>query len=220
MNKSILITINIGLNCLELLACIAGFINWKKIRHTYWKWFPVYLAVIVLTEVTAECIMYIGKNQALNADIYRFFGIPIQFLFFFWLIAQYLKPYKENKWPLYAAAIYILSWFADFFYFSERNILFQSFSYTMANALLLVLIILFFIKFMNSNEILNYRSSMMFWVCLGLLIFYLGTFPFYGLRNTLYKSFRSIFDVYWYISFILDYLMYVLFAIAFVWGRK
>ncbi len=211
--------IKYGLNFFELVACVTGFIYWKKIKHSYWKWFPIYLAIILITELTGKYILVVLHDRKLNANIYRFFGIPIQFLFFFWLFKQNLKPYKEKRWPLYGAAIYIISWVVDFVYISKMKFGFQSFSYTMGNIILLVLLILFFVKFINSDEILEYKSSMMFWVCVGLLIFYLGTFPFYGLRNTLLQNYRGVYDVYWYINFILDYLMYILFAIAFIWGK-
>lgn len=209
--------IQTGLYFLELSACVTGFVYWKKIRHTYWRWFPVYLGVIVMVELTAMYISMVVRDRQLNSDLYRFFGIPIQFLFFYLLFYKYLENTREKRWPLIATACYLVSWIADLIYF--RKIGFLSFSYTMGNTILLVLLFLFFIKFINSEEILKYRSSLMFWVCLGLLVFYLGTFPFFALRNTLYKSYKDVFYVYWYISFVLNYIMYILFAIAFIWGK-
>jgi hypothetical protein len=221
--------IQIGLYFFEFLACLMGFIYWKKIKDTYWKWFPIYLAIVVLVELTCKVIVetlddssnlvnpYRGSN--INAAIYRYFGIPIQFLFFFWLFRQYFSKQKKHKWPLIGAAIYILSWITEQLFFEHVDTWFMSFSYTIGNIVLLVLIILFFIRFVNSEAILKYKHSMMFWVCLGLLAFYLGTFPFYALRNTLYKTNKSVFSIYSYVSMGLDYLMYIFFTISFIWGR-
>jgi hypothetical protein len=56
----------------------------------------------------------------------------------------------------------------------------------------------------------------MFWTALGLIIFYLGTFPLYALRNTLVKHYLSVFTGYYYVSFVLNYCMYILFSIGFI----
>src|ERR1044071_5925628 len=91
--------IRLGLNLLELAACITGFIYWKKIKDSYWKWFAIYLLLIVLTEVAALFIAYQLKDAALNGKLYSYFGIPLQFLFFSWLFARELRPYREKNWP-------------------------------------------------------------------------------------------------------------------------
>jgi hypothetical protein len=203
----------------ELLAAVSGFVYWNKIRDSYWKWFPFFLLIIFITEVVAIYLSFGLKRNDLNVYLYGYFGIPLQFLFYCWLIAQYLKPYKERKWPLFGAAIYVASWIVDMAYLSAYKFVFTSFSYTVGNVVLLVLIILFFVKFINSEDILKYKLSMMFWVCLGLLVFFLGTFPFYALRNTLYSDFRKVFYVYHDVNFVLVDIMYILFCIAFIWGK-
>lgn len=208
------------LNALEILACVTGFLYWKKIRHTYWRWFPVYLGIIVLTEFAAEYFSYARAQFGINIDIYRFFGIPFEFLFLFWLFHQYFGKSLKIKWPLISAAIYLICLFIDLIFVGKMKLFFDSFSYTIGNILLLVLLLMFFLKFTESDEILEYRSSMMFWVCLGLMIFYLGSLPFYGLRTTLYYMDRNFYYTYFYIQFGLNYLMYILFTLSFIWGKQ
>jgi hypothetical protein len=207
------------LNMLEFSACITGFIYWKKIRHSYWRWFPVYLGIIVLTEITAEYFSYARADYGVNRNIYRFFGIPFEFLFLFWLFHQYFYKTSKTKWPLFSAAVYLICLLVDILYVGKMKLFFDSFSYTIGNMLLLVLLLMFFLKFIKSDEILEYRRSMMFWVCLGLIIFYLGSLPFYGLKTTLYHLDHDFYYLYLYIQFGLNYLMYILFALSFIWGR-
>lgn len=211
--------IQLGLNFFELLACVTGFVYWRKINKSYWKWFPVYLGVIVMIELTGKLLMNVYDDREANLALYNYFGIPIQFLFFFWLFYRFFKTEKLRRWPIAGLAIYLACWMAERFFLTVTRTWFMSFSYTVGNIILLVLIILFFIKFINSDEILKYKQSMMFWVSLGLLAFYLGTFPYYALRNTLFDNYKQLANVYFYISFGLDYLMYILFTIAFIWGR-
>lgn len=214
-----LLMMKLGLVSLEAAAGISGFVNWRKIKDSYWKWFPVYLLIIVMVELTGIYLAYGIGWFRLNSQMYMYFGIPIQFFFFFWLIAQYLKPYRENKWPLYGAAIYLLSFLIESVLLKGERFWFSSLSYTVGNMVLLVLILLFFTKFIKSEEILRYRSSTMFWVSLGLLVFYLGSFPFFALWNTLRIDYNRVFWTYWYIMMSLNFVMYIFFILAFIWTK-
>lgn len=210
-----------GLNLFELLACITGFLYWNKIQRTYWKWFPVYLAIIVVTELAGKYLLYDLSRPDLNGNLYLYFGIPLQFLFFFWLFGQYYSRSGMKRLPLVGACCYVLCWILDIIYFNETSTTwwFRSFSYTVGNVILLLLIIGFFSRIIRSDEILQIKSNLMFWVCVGLLTFYLGTLPFFGLYNTLNEKHPHIFDVYWYIQIGLDYLMYLFFMAGFIWGK-
>jgi len=207
----------IVLNGFELAACIVGFVVWKKIKNSYWRWFPFYLALIVLIEITAEYFLHVRNNLAVNNGIYQYFGLPLEFLFFYWLLYRYFN--NESRWPLYAAAIYLACWLLDIFYLGQLSLYFESISYIIGTILLAILLLIFFIDFSKSDAILKYQSSMMFWVCAGLMIFYIGTLPFYGLHTTLYRMDKHFFYAYWYIQFALNYLMYTLFVVAFIWGK-
>jgi len=208
------------LNLLEISSCITGFIYFGKIRRTYWKWFPWYLAVISLTEIIAEYLLYARHNLKLSDDLYRFFGIPLEFIFLYWLFYMYFLKSKAAKWPVLSIITYVICFFADVFFVGKMRLFFDSFSYTVGNILLLVLLLVFFLKFIASEAILEYRSSMMFWVCVGMLIFYLGSLPFYGLRTSLYYRYPGLFYIYWYVQFGMNYLMYILFSLAFIWSKQ
>jgi hypothetical protein len=214
MNSFIII-----LNVLELLACITGFIFWNKIKKTYWKWFPVYLFVIVLTEVTGEYLLNVKNDLELNIAVYSYFGIPLQFFFFYWIFYQQGKKTNNRNWPLISAAIYFISLVADLLYISKIRFYFESFSYIIGCVFLQILVLIYFSRFIKTDEIIKYRSSMMFWMCLGLMVFYTGAMPFFAFRKTLYVNYNDLFYIYWYIQFGLNYLMYLLFSVSFIWGK-
>jgi hypothetical protein len=208
-----------ALNACELLAVITGFIFWSKLKYSYWKWFPIYLLLILATELIALYLSEVTKDGVVIAKLYRYWVLPLEFFFFYWLVSQEAKNFSEKKWPLLGSIIYFICWLSDIFYFHSIKLWFTSFSYTAGNIILVVLILNFFFKFINSKAIINYKSSMMFWVLFGALIFYLGTLPFYGLRNTLYYQYKDIFSTYNYIQLILDCAMYLLFTLAIIWGK-
>ncbi len=203
---------------LELVACITGFIYWNKIKGSFWKWFPFYLAIICAVEITGDFLNY-QKEYTVKNLIYNNFSIPLEFLFLYWLYYKYAAGEKKKRLVILCTVIYLTSIVLDQVYFKDTNYYFNSFSYCIGNMVLLVAIISFFIQFSNSNEILHYRSSMIFWVSLGALIFYLGSLPFYGLYNLLYKKYFEIFIFYSYIMYVCNWIMYSLFTVAFIWGK-
>mgnify|MGYP001302536274 CR=1 FL=1 len=213
------IALLIGLILTELASSLIGFAYWKKIRNTYWKWFPVYLGIIAAIEIAGFISAFVFTYYSFNKYLFLYFGIPFQFIFFFWLFRKYFTRRQESVWTFVGLVVYLVAWVLEKFLWGQGQRWFSSFSYTIGNIILLVLIILFFIRFINSEEILRYRNSMMFWVSLGLIVFYLGTFPFYALRNTLANNYAHIHLVYSYVSLALDYLMYLLFIVAFIWGK-
>ncbi len=207
------------LNLLELLACVTGFIFWSKIKHRYWKWFPLYLSAIFITEIAGDFFLHVKGNLQLNIALYSYFGIPLQFLFFYWLFYQQFKNTNTSKWPLISAVIYLICLVADLLHINKIELFFESFSYIVGCLFLLVLTLMYFARFMKSEEIMQYKSSMMFWVSIGLLAFYVGTMPFWAFRKYLYVNHKVFFYSYWYIQFGLNYLMYLLFTVSFIWGK-
>lgn len=211
--------LRISLYAAEALAAVTGFLYWKKIRHSFWKWFPFYLLIIVAIEVITESAFHIYENYSFNIAIHDYFSIPLQFLFFFWIFYMGSVGSSNKRWPLISAVLYGISWVAEVFLFENKRLWFMSFSYTVGNLLLLVCVISFFIAYVKSEKIITYRSDMIFWVSVGLLVFYLGSFPLYGMYNTLIDKFPDLFNQYWLIAMGLNCTMYILFTLSFVWGK-
>ncbi|MBK8610825.1 MAG: hypothetical protein IPL84_13030 [Chitinophagaceae bacterium] len=207
------------LNILELATALTGFLFWKKIKDSHWKWFPIYLGIIFLTEMTGEYFLHVKADLKTNIAVYSYFGIPVQFFFFYWLFHQQFKNTNKSKWPLISAAVYFISLVADLLYISKIQFYFESFSYVIGCVFLLVLILIYFNRFIKSDEIIRYKSSMKFWVCIGLLVFYVGAMPFFAFRKALYVDNKDFFYIYWYAQFGLNYLMYLFFIISFIWGK-
>jgi hypothetical protein len=202
--------------CFELLAFTASVFYWKKIRNTRYKWFTIYLGYIILADLTGN---YITSRGLPNSPFFNYCVIPVEFLFFYWLLYKAAPPRGALKLHGVAAGVYLLSFIVDACYFSRRIYPFYSLSYSVGNLLLLILILSFFYQLINSDAVLTYRSNMMFWICAGLLVFYLGSCPYYGLRNTFAYTYISINILYSKIVLILDCFMYLLFTFSFIWGK-
>ncbi len=201
---------------IELASFVAGLIYWKKIKSTIWVWFTIYLCFISFGELICNYLNYYTSLRGIVNKIYTYFLIPLEFLFLFWLYYQHAKSTRSKLLIIVCSFIYIGSFIADQYFFQGKKFIFDSFSYCMGNLVLLVVILSFFISFSKTDEILHYESSLIFWVSLGAIVFYLGTMPYFGLIHLLYDKYRHIFNFYTYLMFAFNWLMYLLFIIGFI----
>ncbi|MBL7701744.1 MAG: hypothetical protein JNM14_05810 [Ferruginibacter sp.] len=207
------------LNFFEITACITGFVYYKKLKGGYWKWFPFYLLIIVLVEFTGRYLSDSGLISY-NIAMYKFFGMPVQFLFFYFIFYQHEYFRDKRKWILTGAAVYVTSIVFETVFLTNKSYWFHSFSYSIGNVILLILLIAFFIKFIQSDAILDFSKNLMFWFCLGLLLYYLGSFPFWALRNVLVAKYRNALENYYIVMLLLNYCMYLSFITGFILCRK
>ena len=207
------------LKACELLAALTGFLCWHKWKGSFWKWFSFYFLFIVTAELTG---MYLRDNISHQANnlFYSFIVRPVSFLFFFWVFYRYDSINGiRNKISGCLALIYAGCLAGDYLYFQHQKFWIQSFSFSAGTVLLLILLIRFFINFVFKSDILQYSRNMMFWFSFSLFLYYLGTFPFFALRNTLAANYPSVFTGYWYVQMSLSCLMYLLLSFSFIWAK-
>lgn len=121
---------------IEFLSALVAVFYFFKLKNTFWKWFCVYLIIILIQE------FYWYFNTPVyditKQEYYAFIGIPIQYLFFFWLYA--LKSLKRKMLFIIFSVIYI-STIPIEIYLSKLNIVY-SLNLTIGTLLLTLLIIL------------------------------------------------------------------------------
>jgi hypothetical protein len=165
---------------------------------------------------------YLNSRQLLNSNfvLYNYIVIPMEILFFTWLFHKEFTSTSFRRLPVAAACIYIGCWLADMFVIPKGAYSWiGSFSYTAGILVLLVLILTWLYKFATSKEIIFIKSNMMFWVCMGIFVFYSFSLPFYGMGNYLYSHYQNLYLNYSKAIYFLNYIMYALFTIAFIWGK-
>src|ERR1044071_517630 len=163
--------LSVVLNVLEALAAVFAFLFWQRTKYSYWRSFPFYLMFIVAAELVGRYLEYKNFNTS-NYALYNYLVIPVEFLFFFWIFHHAFNKSKYKSLPMWCGGIYMACWLVDVFYLGRHNFFFYSFSYTIGNLLLLVLILRFFFQLVTGDAILRFRKDMMFWVSAGLLIYY------------------------------------------------
>ena len=199
----------------EALAAVAGIVTWKKWKHTYIKWFVFYLIIIAITEIIVRVLMHQKKIEEVVFINQLLVLFEISFIHWY-----FYKTLACNKFKLIIAgiAIYLSAWVLEKYYLSSAQYYFQSLSYTLGNLFILIYLVLFFIEFVQSDKIMAFTKQVTFWIATGFLVFYLGTFPFFGLYNELAKD-MSLFLPLATVATCLNYGMYILFSIGLLWGK-
>jgi hypothetical protein len=200
----------------EAMAAVAGFITWRKWKGSYYQWLPFYLAAITI----CECVgYYLGaaKNYEALKILYSWFVIPLEISFICWIF--YKRMPERSTIIISLWLFYLLLLGLDFFYFNSKDYILMSVSYTAGNAIILFLVLAFFSRLMSGSGILYFKSDILFWVSAGLLLFYLGTFPYYCLYNIMAKQYMPVFIGYTWVMICLNYIMYLLFTAGFIWGK-
>ncbi|MBP6024601.1 hypothetical protein [Ferruginibacter sp.] len=200
----------------EFIAFFAGLIVLKKLKPPSVKWMVAYLFIISCSELAGR-ILTIMKYKVQVSFLFEYFVIPLEFLFFYWFFYSVSSKSRFKKICLLFMFLSVVSRVVETVFFSNTKFFFSSFSYTVSNMLLLIIVIVHLIGFVKSDKILFFKKNIVIWISIALLIFYLGTFPFYAFNNFLWETEKKLAFFYWQLSMFLNMTMYLLFATGFIW---
>jgi len=209
----------------ELIAAIIGTIYFYKYKHTHVKYFLFLLWYIVLTEFlsfyarkTGTLTFYTDENG--NHYTVWFYNL-LRFITFntlFFIYYNYLSS-KKSKIKIKIFAIsYIIIYFINWKFlqnFTREN---SEIPRAIGSIFLIIAILFYFIELLRSEKILVFHRILLFWISVGLLLYYSGTIPFalkwngYALIPGIHKLFL--------IQYILAIIMYLTFTFGFIWSKK
>lgn len=198
----------------EALAALVGAFYFFKLKSSYWKWFSIYLVFIIAQEM-----LWYKQSFILDVSVrqyFAYFGYPIQFIFFYWLYA--LKSLRNPKLFALCVSIYMLTLFFKIFF--EKTDWVYSFNINIGTILLMMLMVMEFIKQIKNDNILQFWQNKMFYINIGLVLFYAGTYPFHVFQTLLYKQYIDIWKGYYLYFLIANCTMYLLFSASFIWGKE
>lgn len=198
----------------EAIAALASIIFYKKIKNSHYRYFSLFLIIIVCCETFGKYGgMYFSYSKVV---FYNYFVIPFEFIFMYWLYAYQSLKKKKLFWIF--TSTFILSYVVNELFFIKNKQIF-SFNYTFGSLLLMCLVIMEYYRQINSENILNFSKNRMFYINLGVTLFYIGTLPFWAFYLQLYEH-KEIWSLYFSYFLLSGIVMYLLFAISFVWGKQ
>ena len=198
----------------QLLAALVGCFYFFRLKESYWKWFSVYLVLIFFQE-----FFWIKTTifpQDIKQQYYLLFGMPLEYLFLYWLYAQ--KSLK-NKTLFKLFSILLIGTIVVASNLLEVNDAY-SLVLNIGTLLLIILVIMEFIKQIRNDDILKFKENKMFYINLGVVLFYFGSFPFHVFQNILYKDYKIFIENYYLYFLTSNCIMYLLFAASFIWGKQ
>lgn len=203
----------------ELIAAIIGFVNYSKIKKTHWKYFPFFLFILFCLECYGQYLT-IYKNYNTNINLYKLIVIP--FLFYYYSFVFYKILIKKRQLIFVLGCFtFTLSIVFEYTILKTSHPFYASLSISIVNVFFLIYCVLYYLELINSDSLIRFYRLMPFWFSTGILVFYLGCLPYFGLYNVLAtKFYDSIFLFYSWLFVVLNYLMYSFFSIGFIWIKK
>jgi hypothetical protein len=213
---------------IELLAALVGTIFYYKYKHTYLKYFLFLLWYIFLSEFF---VGYIRDNKIDFFLHYSKTGIiythwvynildTISFLVYYYIYYKSMssnEKYKNwiKKFAIAYIVISILNWSFIQNFFEEL----QSYLFIIGAIFLIIAILFYFIELLKSEKILVFHKNLLFWISIGLLLYYTGNIPFAAELNGYALIPGGIHKLFLIVN-ILAIIMYLLFTFGFIWSKK
>ncbi|OAB78594.1 hypothetical protein [Cochleicola gelatinilyticus] len=200
----------------EGLSALLAIVFYLKYKSTPLKYFPILLVYVFITGLLG---VYISRNMGPNnVVIYNVFNV-IYFLFFYYVFYNVIRKIRYRNWIVIGICLFLLSSIINLFY---ENFLFESqlLSYAIGAVVLLFCIILYFIEVLTTSRILLVNQEIVFWISIGLLLFYVGYLPIKFTRNVYAFESANTYSTLRMVHLILVILMNTCFIIGFLWTKK
>lgn len=200
---------------IELVTAIIGTAYFYKYRKSILKHFLIYLWFIVFIEYAAY-IMREYFEVTNNSWWFNFFYV-VNFTYLLYLYKSVVRNPIKKKTIRYAIAIYIATFVINGF-FENYLVEHQTIPFVVGSCLLILAIILYFAEILGSEKVLYAKKNLLFWISIGLLLFYVGYIP---LRITInyYAGIGKLNPLY-SILYILIIVSNICFMTGFIWGDK
>lgn len=199
--------------CLFLSAVIGAFYL-IKLKKSYWRWLSIYLIVIFFQESFWR-FNFFSFGREFKITYYALLGVPLEYIFLYWLYAY--KSLKNKKYFVISTSIYFLTLVTSLFYKNMNEV--YSLSINIGTFSLIFLLVLEFVKQIKSDSILKFKENKMFYINTGLILFYIGNYPFHILGPELYTNYLDLWNLYYTYFLITNCLVYLLFSASFIWGK-
>lgn len=196
--------------CVCFVVSLSLFFRVRR-DHIPLRVFPPFLLLTLIAEVWGDYLWQSGRN---NIPHYNFFS-TFEIVFYLFFLAKIHRTNNIRKAIYILTPIYIVFAFLNIMYFQGYTT-FHTISFSVGSLLIVFFTITYFLdllRFPKSEELV---TNPYFWICSGLLFFYICGFPLYGLVNLWADIAPILIDNLSRFINILNIFLYSLFTISFV----
>jgi hypothetical protein len=195
-----------------LSAFLASLISFRKNFLRPLRFFSFILFFSFAIELTG--FIYSRILHRHNAHIYNLNFLVI-FPFYAFFYSQFFPSHKMKRRILLLTSCYFLFALVNIIFIQGLNT-WNSYSLIAGSLLNIYLSVSYFQNLLPNKELIKFQSDPVFWISVGVLIFYLVELPYISLLNYLNSNFLILSKQLLMILKILNMLMYSLFTIAFL----
>lgn len=199
---------------------IYTYVYFKKSFKVDLSYFLAFLFFMFIAEMTSLYLHSLDKNTTLVYHLLIFFEFNFLFLF----IRSIIKSVQEKRKIVIIIYVFNFVYLISSIYYYLQNLYFLSYnslSAIIGGVLITISLFYYFKDFLNSDEILNYKKTVTFWISIGLLIYYLGSVPITSILNNFGNNTSVEVEDYLYnLQYILVLLMYSSFIFGALWSQK
>jgi hypothetical protein len=202
---------------LELATGIVGLLYFKKYSNTFLRYFLYMLWVVIVVEFT---ISFLKQHYEIKPNHFIYNVLTsVQYVYYYLLYYKMLRDPVYRKWVKGFLIIFVVSVVINFVQFQKLDVTttFHSHTFTIGAILLIATIGFFLIEILNNEKVLYFKRYLMFWISIGLFVFYTGIIPFVLSLNFL-PALLS-WDTLAINFFTLNFVMYACFTIGFILSR-
>ncbi|WP_299888508.1 hypothetical protein [uncultured Lacinutrix sp.] len=202
---------------IELITAIVGSIYYYKYKHTFLKYFLIVLWYVTINGFLGRFLFenYILRNNTIIYNIYHF----INFSFLLFLFKTYIKNEKQKLWIVGFIITYIISIGIDSIFFRDYLLKIQVIPFIIGGLFIIISIVFYFLEILNTNKVLYVSKNLLFWISIGLLLYFVGKISTRIIRNYYWKDI-SFYNEILVVEFILSIVMNICFITGFICSKK
>ena len=202
--------------CLYALSTLVSIIFYNKYKESALRYFPIVLFLTFALEMSGYWLYEIFGYNALFYNIYN----ALFFLYFYYVFWSFIKNKSYKRWVIYGVVFFLIANLLNpIFNPHPYYITPQLLVYIVGGCLLIFCIILYFVEILSTSMVLWVKTDLLFWVSIGLLLFYVGYMPIKFTR-TYFAAERDMFNTLKIVQWLLIGIMHSCFIIGFIWTKK
>ena len=195
-----------------IFSILAGIsVYFRKAEPLYLKLLPIFLAMTIVVEYVGHWMYW---RFGTSTPLYNF-NIVFNFTFYLYVLREIISDKTFKRISLATIIGYLLYTMINMFYIQGLDV-WNSMSYSLGCLLIVAGSIYYFFELFKKPKSTRLTKEPAFWIVSGLLFFFCCSFPFLGLNNLLNDAPEVLKKNLMTILAVLNILLYVLFAIAFL----
>lgn len=213
----------------EFLAAVAGSYYLFKTPHTqkiirlfvYFLWLTVFVEIVGLYTVYAYFSDY--KNLEFLRDspfernywLYNSFNVLSSTMYFFLFILQ-LKSFKVRRVLTLVVFIFQVTVIIDLIYSGIFFIAYSAYASVGGTLIMVICIMAYYYEMLKSDKILHFYKNLVFYVSIGVLIWYLVVTPLFIYSKYFTMASPDFVEMYGLIIIVSNVFMYGMFITGFI----